>query len=199
MNIGHSSKLRYDECYYKDALDESLTPGIYRLQEYQIKNCNDCLAPNGPRPSNNGWGVSTTAPFKKAAHSLDLVDDESFLSGRNLPQTKCRNGRVNFLDMSKLKLNNAAICDNKLTPENTHLNYPSKNSRSVPLNRFYNLHRDAQAPIFYDFAVNTTLEAKDNFSPVGPKVLPQRVMFPKEDCAASPYTLSCLTIQNREM
>jgi hypothetical protein len=37
--------------------------------------------------------------------------------------------------------------------------------RGAPINRFFDLHRDPQANIFYDYATNTSLEAKDNFVP----------------------------------
>jgi len=198
--MGHSSRLIYDDCYYPDSLSESIEPGNYKLQEYQISNCNACLSTLGPRSDRYGFGVSTTAPFKNAAHSQDLTDDESFLSGRTLRASKCRNGKVSIIDMNELKLNDAKICDRQLVSEHTHLTHPAKNYRDVPINRFYNLFRDPQANIFYDFAVNTTLEAKDNFIPVGPKILPQKAVLPKEEnCDKSPYTLGCLSVLNREL
>jgi hypothetical protein len=195
MNIGHSSKLQYDKCYYPDHLSESTNVGNYRLQEYSTYNSNSCLSTLGPRSSLGGAGVSTIETMGPAM-SQRLVDVESELSNRNLPQSRCRTGRVNNYDVNK-KQNNLGVCNKALVPEYSHLTSTPKNFRDVQINRFYNLSRDPQAPIFYDFAVNTTLEAKDNYTPIGPRVLLQQAVFPKEDCKKSPYSLVCVSNEDK--
>lgn len=180
MNIGHSSKLPYDKCFYPDHLEESVSPGDYRLQEFSTYNCSSCFAPIGIRSGFNGAGVSTSEKFGPAM-SQRLVDVESNLSNRHLGQSRCRSGRVNLTDISKLNLNNHSECNHKLSPEYSHYTASPKNFRDIHINRFYNLKKNPQEPIFYNFAINTTLEAKDNYVPVGPKVLEQRAAYPVED------------------
>jgi hypothetical protein len=196
MNIGHSSKLPYDKCYYPENLDESVAPGDYRLQQYSTFNCESCFAPFGVRSGFNGAGVSAVENFGPAM-SQRLVDVESNLTNRHLGQSRCRSGRVNTTDISKLKNTDLPVCNNKLSPEYSHYTSTPKNFRDVQINRFYNLKKNPQEPIFYDFAINTTLESKDNYTPVGPRVLEQQAVFPKEDCKKQPYTLQCLSIPER--
>lgn len=197
MNIGHSSKLQYDKCYYPESLSESVSPGDYRLQEYSTYNCNSCVAPIGVQFGFNGAGVGTAQKFSPAM-AQKLVDVESNLSNRNLQQSRCRSGRVNLTDVSKLQLNELQNCNGNLSPEYSHFTSSPKGFKDVQINRFYNLKKNPQEPIFYDFAINTTLEAKDNFRPVGPRVLRQGG-FPEEDCRKQPYTLKCLSIPERQL
>jgi hypothetical protein len=196
MNIGHSSKLQYDSCFYPDRVSETVSPGEYRLQEYSTYNQDSCFAPFGVRSSFNGAGVSTVAQMGPAM-AQRLVDVDSNLSNRHLPQSRCREGRVNLTDVSKLKNSDRPNCNSKLAPEYSHITSTPKNFRDVQINRFYNLKKNPQDPIFYDFAINTTLEAKDNYVPIGPRVLEQQAVFPVEDCKKSPYTLQCLSIPER--
>jgi len=196
MNLGHSSKLQYDQCYYPDHLSESVSQGDYRLQEYSTYNCNSCMAPVGVNFGLRGSGVSSQERFGSAM-SQKLVDVESNLSNRGLPQSRCRAGRVNITDPSKNKNIHLDECNKTLSPEYSHITYTPKNLRDVSINRFYNLKKNPQQPIFYDFAINTTLEAKDNYIPIGPRVLEQRTAFPQEDCKKSPYSLVCLSQPER--
>jgi hypothetical protein len=163
LNIGNFSRLSYDECAYPDKLKESVSPAQYRLSPDQMYNCNSCLSDFGPRSSNNGRGndVSRNGETGYAA-SQDLVDVDSILSNRNVKQSKCKTGHVNPIDVTKYKLNNVKLCSNYLNPEASRLSYPASNYRDMPIDRFYNLYRNPQANIFWDGAVNTRLEAKDN-------------------------------------
>jgi hypothetical protein len=195
MNIGHSSKLPYDKAYYPDHLDESVAPGDYRLQVYSIYSPDSCFAPIGINPGPNGAGVSTVRQYGPAM-AQRLVDVDSVLSNRNLPQSKARDGRVNIIDLEKEKLYSLRECLSKsLAPEYTHLTAMPQNFRDLQINRFYNLHKNPQDPIFYDFAINTTLEAKDNYVPVCPRVLSQ-TGFPKEDPYVEPKP-NCVPIPKR--
>lgn len=162
MNIGYSSRLKYDKCVYPDKIIESVGPGEYRLQEHQIDNCNKCLSTIGPRTSVSGYGGSIAIEQIPVA-SQYLVDVESILTNRNIKTSKCKNGKVNTIDVSKFKLYDAKICNNELNPEATHLTDPSYNYKELSIDRFYDLPKDPQENIFWNFARNSKLEATDNY------------------------------------
>jgi hypothetical protein len=164
MNIGHSSKLQYDDCYYSSKLKQSTEPVKYRINPNYSDNCRRCLSTLGPRSGYMGFGVSTTKNVG-VAPAQDLTDVDSILSNRNVKQSSCITGHVNFVNPTKWQEHNAEICNNFLNPERSRLSYPPKTYRSMNINRFYNLPTDPQKPIFYNFAIDTRLEAKDNFNP----------------------------------
>lgn len=163
MNNGHSSRLIYDECAYNDRLQERTDPLLYRLNTNQIHNCGQCFSALGPRSSYMGQGVSTINGHPVATAQY-LTDVESVLTNRNLPASKCKNGEMNPIDVTQFGLKHLPTCNGFLNPMATHLSYPAFNIREVPINRFYNLPQNPQEPIFYDFAANTKLESKDNFT-----------------------------------
>lgn len=164
MNIGHSSKLVYDKCYYNDYLAESVAPVLYRLNENQVNNCNGCLSVFGPRSSGgaNSYGVSTVVG-DVSAPAQQLVDVESILSNRNVIASKCRDAQVNDIDVTQFKLQHTRVCNDFLNPIATHLTDPAANYRGMSINRFYDLHAPAQNNIFQNFSINTKLKAKDNY------------------------------------
>lgn len=181
--IGHNSQLVYDDCAYEDRLDESVSPMRYRLSEDFMSNPSACLSTFGPRTTNGSpsFGVSSTVPFRPA-HAQDLTDIESILTNRNLLLSRCRNGEVNPIDVTKYKLINAKICDEFLDPVSTRLTDPPSNHNGVAINRFYNLQRNAQANVFYDQAANTRLEARDNFRVRLPVLRPDMSLPPTPRC-----------------
>lgn len=176
--FGHSSRLGYDRCAYEDRLADSVAPIIYKLNTQSIANCNACLSTFGPRTSqgSQSYGVSTT--FDGIPLSHDLVDVETILSNRNVPMSKCKDGQVNDIDVTKFRLQHATICNDFLDPVSTHLTNPPANYRGSAINRFYDLHKPAQANIFYDWQINTKLEAKDNYMERVPKVLDDSKLRP---------------------
>ena len=200
MNIGYSSKLKYDGCYYGDSVLESTSPGTYRLEPYFNYNPKACLQTIGPI----GFGVNTTVENGPAL-SQQMVDVESILSNRNVPLSRCRKAQVNDIDVTKMKSNSYSDCSNvrALAPESTKLFYPAYNYKEAQLNRFFNLPKDPQENIFYDFAVNTVLEAKDNFvssnkgvyRQLSPTIIEsatvRRSSSLGNDCNAEPYSLNC--------
>lgn len=160
LNIGESTRLPYSDCAYPDKLSESVGWGQYKLSTDQMYNCNSCLSDFGPRSKK---GNDLSRPNKTGyAVAQDLADVESLLSNRNVKQSKCKSGHVNPIDVTKFKLDNVKLCNNFLNPESSRLSYPSSNYRDMPIDRFFNLPRDPQANIFWDGAVNSRLEAKDN-------------------------------------
>lgn len=197
MNIGNSSRLPYDTCFYPDNLSDSVAPGDYRLQQYSTYNCDSCLAPFGVKLGIRGNGVSTSETVGSAM-SQRLVDVESNLSNRGLPQSRCRTGRVNLTDLSTQKLNHRENCNSSLSPEYSHHTSSPKNFRAIQINRFYNLKKNPQEPIFYDFSVNTTLEAKDNFKPLVPRFFDNKP-YPVEECKNTQYTLECISVPTKNL
>jgi len=161
MNNGYSSRLIYDECATQDRLQERTDPFLYRINTNHIHNCKQCLSTLGPRSGLMGQGVSTNIGHPVATAQY-LTDVESILTNRNLPTSKCKNGEVNPIDVTKFGLQHLTTCTGYLDPMATHLSYPPFNIREMPTNRFYNLPQNPQEPIFYDFATNTKLDAKDN-------------------------------------
>lgn len=177
--FGHSARLGYDKCYYEDRLSESVGPLLYRLNPNQIDSCSACLSVFGPRGSHNGYGDSTTVGHTTAP-AQDLVDVESVLSNRNVVASSCKDGKVNDIDVNKFQLQHARTCNDFLDPIASHLTNPPQNYREIGLNRFYNLDRNPQINIFWDFAVNTQLEAKDNYREKVPKLALNEPVLPRE-------------------
>jgi hypothetical protein len=66
-----------------------------------------------------------------------------------------------------------------LDPEYSRLIYAGTN-RDMATNRFYNTIHNAQDVVFWDFAINSQLEEKDNFNPSVPKPWPE-LAGPRED------------------
>jgi hypothetical protein len=174
MNIGYSSRLPYDDCYYQARLKQSTDPVNYRINGNQIDNCNRCLSTLGPRSSVMGFGVSTVRDVG-VAPAQDLIDLDSVLSNRNVKESSCITGHFNTVNPTTWKNNDQQICNNFLNPETSRLSYPARTYRSMNINRFYNLPNDPQKPIFYNFALDTRLEAKDNFDPEIPDIWPDNM------------------------
>lgn len=161
MNNGYSSRLIYDECATQDRLQERTDPLLYRMNTNSIHNCKQCLSTLGPRSGLMGQGVSTNIGHPVATAQY-LTDVESILSNRNVPTSKCKNGEMNPINVTQFGLKHLATCSGYLDPMATHLTYPPFNIKEMPINRFHDLPQNPQEPIFYNFATNTKLEAKDN-------------------------------------
>jgi len=190
--IGVSSRLGYDNCAYSAKLYQSVTPLSYRLDTNNIENCDACLSTLGPRSGFNGFGVSTIQGVKhKYAPAEDLTDIESILSNRNVPLSKCRSGEVNPIDVNKFGLQHARICNSYLDPLSSRLAYPAANYRSLAIDRFFDLDKNIQEPIFYDFAVNTKLETKDNFLEDIPRVRSYDPTMPKTFGGSKTCAVKC--------
>lgn len=174
INFGHSSRLDYDQCAYDDRLKESTGPLKYIMNTNRLNNCQACLSTYGPR---SNYGVST-AVGHRTAPKQDLVGIESILTNRNVKNTKCRDGGVNPVNVNDYKLQHARICNHGLDPIASHLTHPVQNYKELSINRFYDLPNNPQENIFFDFARNTTLEAKDNYVMKTPKLRDQDPALP---------------------
>lgn len=179
VNFGHSSRLAYDKCAYEDRLSESVGPVLYRLNPQYNVNCNACLSTLGPRSSYQGYGDSTTLQGPNVL-SHDFVDVESILSNRNVLQSKCKDGKVNDIDPTRFTLQHARVCNDFLNPISSRLTNPPTNYRGMSCNRFFNLPKNPQANIFWNFSTNTKLESKDNYREKIPSVIRYEPALPKE-------------------
>lgn len=179
INIGHSSRLGYDKCYYEDYLSESVAPLLYRLNPNSTNNCNACLSVFGPRSSggSQSYGVSTFVG-NAVAPAQKLVDVESILSNRNVIASKCREGQVNDIDVTKFRTQHARTCNDFLDPVSTALTHPRANYRGLSINRFHNLPKPAQTNVFWNFSVNSKLEAIDNYRERIPRLIPYDATLP---------------------
>lgn len=178
-NQGVSSRLIYDKCYIDDDIAQSVGPLLYTLNPNRINNCNACLSVFGPRSGHNGYGVSTTTGHN-TANAQKLVDIETILSNRNVVSSKCKDGKVNDIDVTKFQLQHARVCNDFLDPLSTHLTNPPTTYREMGINRFYDLHTQPQAVIYWDGAVNTQLESKDNYMERVPRIAPIEPSLPRE-------------------
>jgi hypothetical protein len=164
LYTGHFSRPRYDKCAYPEDLYESTSPYEYTMNPDRIHNCRGNLTIFGPRSGYMGAGVSTPTGDVIAA-SQQNVDIDSVLSNRNVPLSRCRRAQVNPIDVTKIRTRNLPIGNDYLDGQHTKMTDAAMFYRGCPINRFYDLNKDPQANIYYDWAVNTRLEAKDNFVP----------------------------------
>lgn len=102
------------------------------------------------------------------------------MSNRNVIASKCKDGKVNDIDVTKFNLQHARVCNDFLDSVSSRLTNPPENYRGMSINRFYDLPKNPQANIFYDFAVNTKLEAKDNYRERVPALIKYDPALPKE-------------------
>lgn len=178
LNAGYFSNPKYDKCAYPEDLYDSTAPYSYIMNTDRIYNCNGCLTTFGARGSYLGVGASTPAG-DVAAGAQQNIDIDSVMTNRNVPLSKCRRGKVNPVDITKIKTKNMPVCNDYLDEQHTRMTDPAMFYRGTPINRFYDLNKDPQANIFYDWAINTSLDASDNFIPELPVPLTDVDMVPR--------------------
>ena len=169
----------YDKCAYEDRLEESVGPLLYRLNPHYINNCDACISTFGPRAGHNGYGVSTTVGHTTSP-AQDVVDVESVLKNLNVLSSKCKDGKVNDIDVTRFTLQHARTCNDFLDPTSSRLTNPATNYRGMSINRFHDLPKPAQANIFQPFAENTKLSAKDSYRVRVPNLIAFDPALPKE-------------------
>jgi hypothetical protein len=177
FNAGHFSNPKYDTCAYPEDLYESTAPYAYVMNTDRIHNCRGSLTVFGPRSSYNGAGASSPTGDVIAA-AQENVDIDSIMSNRNVPLSKCKRGKVNPVDVMRIKTKDIPVSNDYLDGQHSRMFDPAMFYRGVAVNRFYDLNKDPQANIFYDWAVNTSLEAKDNFVPELPTPMTDVDMVP---------------------
>jgi hypothetical protein len=156
MNIGSSNRLLYDPSTYSDRLSESTAPLMYNMDIHANVNCNTCI-PQKTNLRSTGYIINNDFP--------NVIDTESILTNRNMIASKSRMAEVNTFDIDSLAKKQAGMgmCNDKIIPIQTHLEMPPYGTRELLTDRFIDLPKNPQINIFWDFAINTQLEAKDNF------------------------------------
>lgn len=178
LYTGHFSRPRYDKCAYPEDLYDSTSPYEYVMNPDRIHNCNACLTTFGPRGSIMGAGVSSPTGDVIAAAQQN-IDIDSIMTNRNVPMSKCKRGKVNPVDVTKIKTKHLPVCNDYLDGQHTKMTDPAMFYRGAAINRFYDLNKDPQANIYYDWGVNTSLEMRDNFVPDLPIPMTDINMVPK--------------------
>ncbi len=170
MNIyDNFTRQKYDKYDICKKSYKEVQPGFYVLDPHKNINCNRCLSLHGQRPSSgaNSFGVST--PNENGLYRSDQnVELENKLTGRIASRKGLKGGRVTYIDMENEnnKLRNHNLCSKVLNTHSTLLDFPIKNDREMPINRFYDTGRPME--LVYDRGNSgsiTRLEARDNHKP----------------------------------
>ena len=161
LNSGYFSGVKYDGEKYCEDIYDSTAPYSYMLNPNYNFNSNGRLNVYGPRSNFMGVGVSSLSGDVQAQgkHNVDI---DSIMSNRNVPSSRSRLGKVNPVDLNSIKMKNIPIGTDYLDYTHTRMTDPNMFMRGCPINRFYDLNKDPQANIYYDWGVNTKLDAKDN-------------------------------------
>ena len=163
FNFGTSSNLVYDPCFIKDDIEQSTAPLRSVLDPNRVKSCQQCLSVFGPRAGHNGWGNNIPIENPGLTPAQQLVDIDSIMSNRNVKQSRCKRGKVNDIDVFKFKTYDCKECNRELDPLSSILTFPKQLYREMSINRFYDLNLNPQKNIYYNWSVNSQLEATDNY------------------------------------
>ena len=163
FNYGMSNNLRYDEQYITEDIQQSTAPLQSVMDPNRVKNCDQCLSLNGPRPSLGGWGDSIPLSNPGLTPMQELTDIDSVMTNRNVKATKTRRGNVNDIDVFKYKTYDSKLCNKFLDPKPSLLTTPKQLYREMSINRFYNFNQNPQKNLYWNDTVNSQLEAKDNY------------------------------------
>jgi hypothetical protein len=153
------TRLNYDESAYKDKVNQSSKIMDYQLNPNYTVNCNSCFPNQGPPQK----GISYSNSESNNINIGDYIDTESILKGLNRISTKS----IEQSKLEPLKPNNKipSRCSLKLETENSKYINPTRYERGMntPDMRLDFPLYDPQCHIFEPFAVNTRLQAKDNY------------------------------------
>lgn len=180
LNAGYFSNSIYDKQAYEDRVYESTGAYAYTMNTDKIYNCNGCLTTFGPRCGYMGAGVSSITN-NKIAEGQHNIDMDTIMSNRNVKYDKSKKGHVNPVDLKKIKTYPHRVCNDYLDTRHSRLTDNAMFYRDATINRFYDLNKDPQSNIFYDWAINTSLEERDNYVPRIPKPLTDVDLVPNRN------------------
>jgi len=198
FNFGVSSKLQYDPSFIQDDIEQSVAPIRSVLDPNRVKNCSQCFNMNGPRAGLNSYGDNTAIPLENSlTPAQDLTDIDSIMKNLNVKASRDKRGMVNNIDVFKFKTYDTKICDRGLDPLSSIATYPKQLYREMSINRFYDMNINPQVNIYYSWAVNSQLQAKDNYSHPYPFSLDNDHSLPTPIVGSSPpkptYNPGCST------
>lgn len=169
-----STRKRYDECSTNLFYKQSTDPLSYRLSPHFANNCNKCYSDYGPRGQKMDVSVIT---------NQNLIDVDSLLTNRTKVASDCKDGLVTDIKFENHKKYALPKCTNFLDNNSTRLTHPIHNYRGMTIEWAFQPKvsgRDDQCNIFWDFAENTRLTAKDNYRPDIPVPMDQYGGYPRE-------------------
>lgn len=161
------TNLKYDPTTYRQDINRSVNPGMYRLDPNFAINTNKCFAPYGPRGGHEG-----------SESVYDQTDIDSLLRGIPNKNTRYQVPQP----MGTYALQNLNERPDILETQYSRLSCPASDIKglNVPDMRFdYPLY-DPQCQIFENFEINTRLQAKDNHKADWQAPLNQRGLLPTE-------------------
>ena len=162
MQVGYFSRTPYDKSVYTEDVYQSTSPYEYIMNTDRIHNNNGCLNKYGPISGLMGAGVNSPTGDVIAASQAN-VDIDSIMSNRNVSLSRARIAKVNQVDVKKIKTQAPPICMQGVDSFHSRMNDPPMFYRGASINRFIDPLFDPQANIYYNEAIHTRLEAKDNF------------------------------------
>jgi hypothetical protein len=147
----HFSRMKYDLPAYQEAIERSTNPLKYNLYPGYGYHCNTCFPASGPVGTH---GVNIDFTHKH------VIDVDSILSGRTVLNSKAN--EFSYPTPLNYKTQKVGECDRFIETEYSRYTHPIQNYRGLYPDRFYPLKQDPQCHIFWNFEVNTKLQAKDN-------------------------------------
>jgi hypothetical protein len=163
FNQGYSSKLKYDEDYLRDSIQVSTGPINSQMDANRIRNCKQCFSTNGPRSSYYGWGDNLPIQNPGVCPAQQVMDIDSIMKNLNTKSSRSSKGGLNPVDVFKFTTYNNVECNKFLDPVALQLTQPRTLAREQSINRFYDLNKNPQQHIYYNWSQNTYLEAIDNY------------------------------------
>jgi hypothetical protein len=179
FNQGYSSRLQYDPSFIRDDIEQSVAPIQSVLDPNRVKNLSQCFNLNGPRPGHNGWGDNIPIANPGLTPAQQLTDIDSIMKNLNVKASRDKRGMVNNIDLMKFKTYDTKLCNRGLDPLASIETYPKQLYREMSINRFYDLNINPQVNIFWNWAVNSQLEAKDNYDNPYPYSVESNEVLPK--------------------
>jgi len=163
QNIGISSKLQYDPSFIRDDIEQSVAPLQSVLDPNRVKNCSQCFSLNTRANRINSYSDNIAIANPGLTPAQELTDIDSIMKNLNVKASRDKRGMVNNIDVFKFKTYDTKLCDRSLDPLSSIATYPKQLYREMSINRFYDLNINPQVNIYWDWAVNSQLEAKDNY------------------------------------
>lgn len=177
------SRIKYDECQYKQQVKRSTEVGDYRLFSSAFESCDQCYSYTGPIGSKSD--VSIPRNNKNVDFGLK-ADAESHLTNRVLPHTDC-NGVAkndNYKSLAKSMVHNDD-CKKQLNSVDTRFTHPLDAYRGLNTTEYHftpYLHINPQCE-FQEWrnGTNTRLIAKDTYETPKVKRLDKGDALPKPE------------------
>ena len=149
---GTLSSLKYDNCAYNNAIQQSTQPLQYQMETFGIlSNSKNYGTTAGIYPA------YTTSTYK--CNNSDKVDVEGKLWGLERINTKCKEKQFQSNDNLCVKNN---LTESRYSESSSRLTNPIYNYRGMTINRFINLGVYPKSNC-RNISENTRLNEKDNY------------------------------------